>query len=66
MRHAPDALLICDEHEAVPVREPIRCLEVVGIALDEVSLAVTVRVPQQRQMSRPLFCDDDIVVGKHE
>src|SRR5262249_23640825 len=38
MWHAPDALLICNEHKAVPVREAVRCFEVVGIALDEVRL----------------------------
>jgi hypothetical protein len=66
MRHAPDALLICNEHKTVPVREAVRCLEVVGIALDEVSLAIAILVPQERQISGPLFCDNDIVIGKNE
>src|SRR5262249_30757775 len=39
---------------------------VVGIPFDEICLAVTIRVPQQRQISGPLFCNDDIVIGKHE
>jgi len=66
MRHAPDALLIRDEHKAVPVREAIGSLEVVGITLNEVGFAVPILVSQQRQMSGPLFRDDDIVVGKYE
>ena len=39
MRHAPDTLLIGNEHKAVPVGEAVRCLEVVSIALDEIRLA---------------------------
>jgi hypothetical protein len=66
MRHAPDALLICNEHKAVPVRETIRCLEVVSIALDEVRLAITILIPQQRQMPGPLFRNNDIVIGQNE
>jgi hypothetical protein len=34
----PDAFLICNEHKAVPVREAVRCFEVIGIALNEVAL----------------------------
>src|ERR1700730_3684323 len=66
MRYAPDALLICDEHKTVPVREAIRCLEVVSIAFDEIRLPITILVPQQRQISSSLFCNNDIVIGKNE
>src|SRR5262245_42094914 len=66
MRHAPDALLICNEHKAVPVREAVRCFEIISIALNEVRLAVTILVPQQRQISSSLFCNYDIVIGKNE
>jgi hypothetical protein len=53
MRHAPDALLICNEHKAIPVGETIRCLEVVSIALNEVSFAIAILVSQQRSGIRP-------------
>src|SRR5262249_6015566 len=66
MRHAPDALLICNEHKAVPVREAVRCFEIISIALNEVRLAVTILVPQQRQISSSLFCNNDIVIGRNE
>ena len=66
VRHAPDSLLVCHEHKAVSVREAIGGLEVIGIALDEVGLAIPLLVPQQGQIAGPLFCDDDIVVGKNE
>jgi hypothetical protein len=66
MRHAPDAHLIYNEHKAVPVGEAIRCLEVVSIALDKIRLAITILVAQQRQISGPLFCNNDIVIGKNE
>jgi len=66
VRHAPDSLLVCHEHKAVSVREAIGGLEVIGIALDEVGLAIPVLVPQQGQIASPLFCDDDIVIGKNE
>ena len=66
MRHAPDTLLIGNEHKAVPVGEAVRCLEVVSIALDEIRLAVTVLVPQQCQVSGPLFCNNDIIIGKNQ
>src|SRR5207249_9049392 len=55
MRHTPDALLICNEHKAVPVGEAIRGLEVVSIAFDIVRLAITILVAQQRQRSGPLL-----------
>jgi hypothetical protein len=42
---------ICNQHKAFPVGEAIRGLEVVSIALDVVGLAVTILVPQQRQIS---------------
>src|SRR5262245_61915705 len=66
MRHAPDALLICNEHKAVAVREAVRCFEIISIALNEVRLAVTILVPQQRQKSRPRLGNNDIVIGKNE
>jgi hypothetical protein len=66
MRHAPDALLICNEHKAVPVREAIRCLEVISITLNEVRLAVTILIPQQRQIPGPLLRNNDIVIGEDE
>ena len=66
MRHAPDAVLICNENEAVFVCKPVRCLEVVGKALDEVRLAVAILVPQQREISGLLLRNDDVVVGKNE
>src|ERR1700730_18126278 len=66
MRHAPDALLICNEHKTIPVREAIRCLEVVSIAFDVIRLPITILVAQQRQISSSLFCNNDIVIGKNE
>src|SRR5438094_776404 len=66
MRHAPDALLVCNEHKAVPVGEAIRCLEVVGIAFDVIRLPITILVPQQRQVSGLLLRNNDIVIGKDE
>jgi hypothetical protein len=41
-------------NKAFPVGEAIRGLEVVSIALDEIRLAITILVPQQRQI--PVFC----------
>jgi len=64
MRHAPYALLICDEHKAVPVREAIRGFEIVSIAFDVVRLAITILVPQQRQMPGLLLSNNDIVIGE--
>ena len=66
MRHAPDALLICNEHKAVSVGEAIRGLEVVSIALDVVRPAITILVPQQRQISGLLLSNNDIVIGKNK
>src|ERR1700757_2548772 len=66
MRHAPDALLICNQHKAVPVSEAIRRFEVVSVAFDVVRLAIAILVPQQCQMSRLLLRNNDIVVGKNQ
>jgi hypothetical protein len=66
MRHAPDAVLIRDQNEAVSVSKPVRRLEVVGIALNEVDLAVAILIPQQRQISGLLLGNDDVVIGKNE
>ena len=66
MWHAPDALLICDEHKPVPVGEPIRGFEIVSIAFDEVRLAIAILIPQQRQMPGPLLRNNDIVIGEDE
>src|SRR5262245_48922162 len=66
MRHTPDALLIRNENKAIPIGEAIRRLEVVSIAFDVVRLAITILVPQQRQMSGLLLRNNDIVIGKNE
>src|SRR5262249_18839259 len=66
MRHTPDAVLIRDENEALSMCKAVRCLQVVGIALNEVDLAVAILVPQQRQVSSLLLRNDDVVVGKNE
>jgi len=66
MRHAPDAVLIRHENKAVAIGKPVRRLEVVGKAFNEVHLPIAVLVPQQREISRLLLRDDDVVVGKHE
>ena len=66
MRDTPDAVLICNEHKAVPVGEAIRGLEVVSVAFDVVRFPITILVPQQRQISGFLLSDNDIVIGKNE
>src|SRR5437588_8668175 len=66
MGHTPDALLICNKHKAVPVGEAVRGLEVVSVAFNVVRLAVTILVPQQRQISGLLLSNNHIVIRKDE
>ena len=58
--------MICNEHKAVTVCEAIRCVKVVGIALDVIRLAITILIAKQGQISGLLLSDNDIVVGKNK
>src|SRR4051812_823584 len=66
MGHSPYTFLICNEHKSVSVGETIGGLEVVSIAFNEVGLAVTILIPQEREISGLLLCNNDIVVGQDE
>ena len=66
MRHLPDAILVGDQHEAVPPSEPIGAVEALGMALNPVGLAVAVIVTQQREVAFALLGYDHVAVRQHQ
>ena len=66
VRHAPDPVLVDDEHIGVAPGETVGSVEAFRVALDPVGLAVAVLVAQQGEIAGPLLGDDDVAVGQDE
>ena len=55
MRHLPNAILVGDQHKAIPPSKPIGAVEALGMALNPVGLAVTVIVTKEREVAFALL-----------